>query len=102
MIDFSQLDKVIHEKGRLSIMTLLAARSPWSFQELKSELGMSDGNLITHLRTLSKEGYVRELKSTAAKSARPCTSYEVTSAGRSAFKGYVKVLEAIVKQSRSS
>jgi DNA-binding HxlR family transcriptional regulator len=102
MIDFSQLDKVIHEKGRLSIMTLLAARSQWTFQELKSELGMSDGNLISHLRTLTKEGYVRELKSTAEKSARPCTSYELTSAGRSAFKGYVKVLEAIVKQSRSS
>ncbi len=102
MIDFSQLDKVIHEKGRLSIMTLLAARSPWSFQELKSELTMSDGNLITHLRTLTKEGYVRETRSTAAQSGRPCTSYEVTAAGRSAFKGYVKVLEAIVKQSRSS
>ena len=100
MIDFSQLDRVIHEKGRLSIMTLLAARSPWSFQELKGELGMSDGNLITHLRTLTKEGYVRELKSTANDSARPCTSYEVTGAGRSAFKGYIKVLEAIVKHSK--
>ena len=100
MIDFSQLDRVIHEKGRLSIMTLLATRSPWSFQGLKGELGMSDGNLITHLRTLTKEGYVRELKSTANDSARPCTSYEVTGAGRSAFKGYINVLEAIVKHSK--
>jgi DNA-binding HxlR family transcriptional regulator len=102
MIDFSQLDKVIHEKGRLSIMTLLTTRSAWSFQELKGELNMSDGNLITHLRTLSKEGYVRELKTTAPDSARPCTSYEVTSAGRLAFKGYIKLLEAIVKHSRSA
>jgi DNA-binding HxlR family transcriptional regulator len=100
MIDFSQLDRVIHEKGRLSIMTLLASRSPWTFQDLKIELDMSDGNLISHARTLFKEGYVRELKSTALDSARPCTSYELTAAGRSAFKAYVNVLESIVKQSR--
>ncbi len=100
MIDFSQLDRVIHEKGRLSIMTLLASRGPWGFQELKSALGMSDGNLITHLRTLTKEGYVRELKTTASGSGRPLTQYEITGAGSSAFRAYVKVLEAIVQQTR--
>ena len=57
MIDFNQLDKVIHEKARLSIMTLLAGRGDWSFQDLKSELGMSDGNLITHLRILTGAGH---------------------------------------------
>ncbi len=100
MIDFSQLDKVIHEKGRLSIMSLLAARGTWSFQDLKGELEMSDGNLITHLRTLAKEDYVREVKATALNSDRPRTTYEITTAGRSAFKGYIKVLEAIVKHSK--
>ncbi|TLD71856.1 ArsR family transcriptional regulator [Phragmitibacter flavus] len=100
MIDFSQLDKVIHEKGRLSIMTLLTARSPRAFQDLKAELGMSDGNLVTHLRTLSKEGYVRELKSTAVDSGRSLTTYEVTGAGKGAFKAYLNVLEAIVKASK--
>jgi len=49
MPDFDKLDKAIHEKGRLSIMTLLATRMAWSFQDLKAELNMSDGNLITHL-----------------------------------------------------
>ena len=58
MIDFSKLDKLIHEKSRLSIMTLLAARKEWRFQDLKSELGMSDGNLVTHMRALYKAGYV--------------------------------------------
>lgn len=101
MIDFSQLDRVIHEKGRLSIMTLLAARSPWSFQDLKGELDMSDGNLITHLRTLAKEGYIREDKDTASDSGRPRTLYEISPAGRTAFKGYLKVLEAIVKQGKA-
>jgi hypothetical protein len=56
MIDFSQLDRIIHEKGRLAIMTLLASRHEWSFQDLKGQLGMSDGNLITHLRALFKAG----------------------------------------------
>ena len=59
MIDFSQLDKLIHEKGRLSIMTLLASRTdPWAFQDLKTQLEMSDGNLITHLRTLEKAEFI--------------------------------------------
>ena len=56
MPDFDKLDKAIHEKGRLAIMTLLATRVSWPFQDIKTELGMSDGNLITHLRTLHKLG----------------------------------------------
>ncbi len=100
MIDFSQLDRVIHEKGRLSIMTLLAARSPRAFQDLKIELHMSDGNLISHLRILTKEGYVREQEGTSPASGRPCTVYEITRAGSSAFNAYLKVLESIVKAAR--
>lgn len=102
MIDFDQLDKVIHEKARLSIMTLLTARSPRAFQDIKSELNMSDGNLITHLRTLAKERYILESKSTASDSSRPCTSYEITSEGRIAFRAYLEILEAIVRQTKSS
>ena len=98
MIDFDQLDKVIHEKGRLSIMTLLAGRDDWSFQELKAELGMSDGNLITHLRTLAASGYVREDRDESG--SRPRTTYELTKPGRKAFQDYVNVLEAIVKAAR--
>lgn len=99
MIDFDQLDRVIHEKGRLSIMTLLAGRDDWSFQELKAELGMSDGNLITHLRTLASAGYVKEDRDESG--ARPRTTYELTKAGRKAFQEYVDVLEAIVKAART-
>lgn len=98
MIDFSQLDRVIHEKGRLSIMSLLAARGGWSFQDLKTQLAMSDGNLITHLRALTREEYVREVRTTADDSARPRTNYEITPKGKNAFKAYLKVLEAIVQQ----
>lgn len=95
MIDFSKLDKTIHEKGRLGIMTLLASRADaWSFQELKGELEMSDGNLITHLRTLDKAGYVRSTKFTGE--GRPQTFYELTPAGRTAFESYLGLLEQIL------
>lgn len=95
MIDFSKLDKVIHEKGRLGIVTLLASRSePWPFQDLKAELAMSDGNLITHLRTLSKVGYVSSQKVDG--SGRPQTQYALTTAGRKAFEQYLAILEEIL------
>ena len=98
MLEFDKLDKAIHEKGRLSIMTLLATRPSWSFQDLKSELGMSDGNLITHLRTLHKVGLLattREMKN------RPQTSYSLTKKGRGAFTDYLRVLEGIIKAGRA-
>ena len=94
MLNFDKLDKAIHEKGRLAIMTLLAARASWPFQDLKAELGMSDGNLITHLRTLHKLGFVAVTKEVRG---RPQTSYALTSKGRAAFKDYLHVLEQIVK-----
>lgn len=97
MIDFSQLDKIIHEKGRLAIMTLLAARADWSFQDLKAELKMSDGNLITHLRSLSKAGYISETKEMLG---RPQTRYALSPAGRTAFTAYLNVLESIVRSAR--
>lgn len=95
MIDFSKLDKVIHEKGRLGIMTLLASRSdPWPFQDLKAELDMSDGNLITHLRTLGNAGYVESIKITGE--GRPQTLYSLPDKGRTAFESYLSLLEQIV------
>jgi DNA-binding HxlR family transcriptional regulator len=95
MIDFDQIDKLIHEKGRLSIMTLLSTRGEWAFQDLKAELSMSDGNLISHLRTLGTAGYIKENRDESG--TRPRTSYELTPAGRKAFKDYVEVLGEIVK-----
>src|SRR4051795_600284 len=98
MFDFEKLDKTIHEKGRLGIMTLLATRTRWSFQDLKAELKMSDGNLVTHLRTLHQAGYVAVTKEILD---RPQTSYALTAKGRTAFQAYLEVLEQIVKAGRS-
>ena len=97
MLDFDKLDKAIHEKGRLAIMTLLAAQASWPFQDLKAELGMSDGNLITHLRTLHRLGFVAVTKEVRG---RPQTSYALTARGRAAFKDYLQLLEQIVKAAK--
>lgn len=97
MFDFEKLDKTIHEKGRLGIMTLLATRPSWTFQDLKAELKMSDGNLITHLRTLHQVGYVAVTKEILD---RPQTSYSLTTKGKSSFQEYLLVLEQIVKAGR--
>ena len=98
MIDFDKLDKLIHEKSRLSIMTLLAARPEWRFQDLKSELGLSDGNLVTHLRTLYKSGYVSITKEMEK---RPQTKYALTDQGAKAYREYLDVLEQIVDSGKS-
>lgn len=99
MIDFDRLDKLIHEKGRLAIMTLLATRPEWRFADLKQQLEMSDGNLITHLRTLQKADYVSVRKEESEK--RPQSFYALTKAGRSAFDTYLAVLEEIVSTGKS-
>ena len=97
MFDFEKLDRTIHEKGRLGIMTLLATRTSWPFQDLKTELAMSDGNLISHLRTLHDSGFVAFTKEVLD---RPQTSYSLTVKGRKAFQEYLAVLEQIVKAAR--
>jgi len=95
---FLQLDRVIHEKGRLAIMSMLAASPELSFTELRDALGMTDGNLTTHIRTLQQAGYVAVTKSFENK--RPLTTCSLTAAGRRAFSTHVDLLEQIVRQSR--
>jgi DNA-binding MarR family transcriptional regulator len=96
---FLQLDRVIHEKGRLAIMSMLAASPELSFTELRDALGMTDGNLTTHIRTLQEEGYVSVAKS--FQNNRPLTTCSLTAAGKKAFKDYINLLEKIVQQNRT-
>ena len=97
---FLNLDRVIHEKGRLGIMSLLAASPELSFTEMRGTLGMTDGNLTTHIRTLQEAGYVSVAKS--YQNNRPLTTCSLTSRGKKAFTAYINVLEEIVQQSRSN
>ena len=95
---FLQLDRVIHEKGRLAIMSMLAASPELSFTELRDALGMTDGNLTTHIRTLQQSGYVSVTKS--FQNNRPLTTCALTAAGRKAFAHYINLLERIIRQNK--
>ena len=95
---FLQLNRVIHEKGRLAIMSALAAAPELTFTELRDLLDMTDGNLTTHIRTLQQEGFVSVAKS--YQNNRPLTSCALTAAGRKAFAQYIDLLDRIVRQSR--
>jgi DNA-binding MarR family transcriptional regulator len=95
---FFQLDRVIHEKGRLAIMSMLAASAELSFTEMRDTLNMTDGNLTTHIRTLQEAGYLAVAKS--YQNNRPLTTCSLTAAGRKAFADYVSLLEQIVQQNK--
>ena len=95
---FLNLDRVIHEKGRLAIMSLLAASAELSFREIRDTLKMTDGNVTAHLRTLHEAGYVNFTKSMEA--GRGMTTYALTPTGRKAFTAYLDLLEDIVEQTR--
>lgn len=95
---FLQLDKVIHEKGRLAIMSLLAASPNLSFTEMKTTLSMTDGNITAHTRTLQESGYVAVTK--AFSKGRPRTTYCLTDDGRTAFTNYINLLEQILEQTK--
>ena len=93
-----ELDRVIHERMRLAIVSALAANPSLSFRELKATLGTSDGNLSVHARKLEDAGYVACAKSFEGRIPR--TDYRLTAAGRRAFESYVNHLEALVRGAR--
>lgn len=95
---FLQLDRVIHEKGRLAIMSMLAASPELSFTEMRDALNMTDGNLTTHIRTLQEAGYVSVTKS--FRHNRPLTTCALTPAGRKAFSNHLNLLEQIIRQTK--
>ena len=95
---FFQLDRVIHEKGRLPIVSLLAASPELAFTEIRDTLSMTDGNLSMHLRTLQEAGYVALTKS--FQNRKPLTTCSLTPAGKAAFVNYINLLAEIVRQAR--
>ena len=95
---FLQLDRVIHEKGRLAIMSLLAASPQLAFTEMRDTLNMTDGNITAHARTLQEAGYISVTK--AFDGGRPITTYSLTAQGKKAFTNYIDLLEQIVEQAK--
>jgi DNA-binding MarR family transcriptional regulator len=88
------LDAIIHERVRLAIVAALAVSPQLSFNELKSMLGLSDGNLSAHSRTLDEAGYI--VVSKTFRGRRPHTAMRLTPKGRRAFQRYLERLRQIV------
>ncbi|MGB7210008.1 MAG: transcriptional regulator [Pyrinomonadaceae bacterium] len=90
-----ELDKVIHERMRLGIISALAANERLSFTELKNLLATSDGNISVHARKLEEAGYVTCEKS--FKGRMPLTEYAITKNGSKALGRYLDHMEALIK-----
>jgi DNA-binding MarR family transcriptional regulator len=92
---FDGLDRVLHEKARLGILTcLLSHRDGLVFTDLKAACGLTDGNLSRHLATLQEAGLVEIWK--GHKGRRPQTLVRLTPAGTKRFLDYLALLEGIV------
>ncbi len=89
-----ELDGLIHERARLGILSVLAVNDALSFNEIKRLLGLSDGNLSVHARTLEEAGYVECSKSFAGR--LPHTEFRLTAAGRRALETYLAHMEALI------
>ena len=90
-----ELDKVIHERMRLGIISALAANDKLSFTDLKSLLNTTDGNISVHARKLEDAGYLTVKKSFVGRT--PLTEYKITAAGRRALENYLDHMEALIK-----
>jgi DNA-binding MarR family transcriptional regulator len=91
----NDLDKVIHERLRLGIISALAANDTLSFAELKGLLNTSDGNISVQARKLEEAKYVTVDKS--FKGRMPLTEFKITAAGREALERYLNHMEALIK-----
>ena len=87
-------DPLVHERARLGILSALAVASPLSFNEVKSLLEISDGNLSVHARKLEEVGYITVSKRFEGRVPR--TDYGLTVAGRSALEAYLAHMEALI------
>jgi DNA-binding MarR family transcriptional regulator len=92
------LDRVIHERTRLGILSALAVNASLAFSELKQLLKVTDGNLSVHARKLEDAGYVSCTKSFAGRV--PKTEYRLMPAGRRAFEKYLDHMEALIRATR--
>src|ERR1700719_1937558 len=88
------LDRLIHERTRLAIVSALAVNDSLSFNELKELLHVTDGNLSVHARKLEDAGYIGCTKSFAGR--LPKTEYRLMTAGRRALEKYLDHMEALI------
>jgi DNA-binding HxlR family transcriptional regulator len=93
------LDRLIHERQRLGIVSALAVNETLSFNEMKELMQTTDGNLSVHARKLEDAGYISCRKSFEGR--MPRTEYSLTATGRRALERYLDHMEAIIKATRN-
>jgi DNA-binding HxlR family transcriptional regulator len=93
-----ELDRLIHERMRLAIVSALAVNETLTFNELKRLLETTDGNLSVHARKLEEAAYIVCTKSFAGR--MPRTEYRLSPAGRRALERYLAHMEAIIRSTR--
>jgi len=94
------LDRLIHERLRLGIVSALAANESLTFNDLKGLVNTTDGNLSVHARKLEDAGYVTCSKSFDGR--LPKTEYQLTTAGRRALENYLNHMETLIQQMRNT
>jgi DNA-binding HxlR family transcriptional regulator len=94
------LDRLIHERLRLGIISALAANESLTFSDLKKLMNTTDGNLSVHARKLEEAGYISCTKFFEGR--LPKTEYKLTAAGRSALEKYLSHMESLIKQMRKT
>ena len=99
-IPFDKLDKAFENRVRLQIMSILVVNERYDFNSLKDLLGVTDGNLASHLKGLEKEEYIIVNKSFLGR--KPNTNYEATTKGKQAFKAHLDALEQLIKQQKAN
>jgi DNA-binding MarR family transcriptional regulator len=93
------LDRVIHERVRLAIVSALAVNDVMTFGDLKGLLGATDGNLSVHARKLEDAGYVQCVKGFEGR--LPRTEFRLTAPGRRALEKYLAHMEALIRATRA-
>lgn len=99
-IPFDKLDRAFENRVRLQIMSVLVVTQRYDFNSLKEMLGVTDGNLASHLKALEKEQYISVNKSFVGR--KPNTNYEATEKGRKAFNTHLDALEQLIKHQKGS
>ncbi len=92
------LDRLIHERLRLGIVSALAVNDSLSFSDLKKLMKTTDGNLSVHARKLEEAEYITCTKSFEGR--MPKTEYRLTTAGRRALERYLDHMEALIRATR--
>jgi len=95
-----ELDRLVHERMRLGIVSALAAQDSMSFADLKAILKTSDGNLSVHARKLENAGYIKVTK--GFEDRKPKTEYRLTPKGRRALETYIDQMETLLSEARDA